>query len=86
MPSARGEGTDTSTSNVRVFPHRRQLRTHSKEFSLKSSRLGVCVALGAAVGGALGAGTHQAAVGLALGVAFGVAIGAILDRSRNDKK
>jgi len=49
---------------------------------MKSSRLGLFIALGAAVGVALSANAHQIPAGLALGTAFGVAIGVVAERRR----
>lgn len=57
-------------------------RSGRKERAMKSSRLGLFIALGAAVGVALSASSHQIPVGLALGTAFGVAIGAVAERQR----
>lgn len=52
---------------------------------VKSSRLGLFIALGAATGVAIGAGSHHIAQGLALGVAFGVAIGMVAERNASEK-
>lgn len=51
-----------------------------RDVTMRTSRLGAFIALGAGIGVAIGAGAHRIGEGLALGTALGVAIGAIADR------
>lgn len=55
-------------------------RSELPRYMKRSTRMGLCIALGAGLGVVFGAATKNSGVGLALGVALGVAIGAALVR------